>query len=507
MTRCTLLPSPRGRVLWILSLLLVPVAGQAVSEPPAPVAVSGNSQSWLGVPFQPGSAAEPLFVGSARNTPSEGSSGPFRLSDYTPEWLLLGGEYQARLQGIDNQFRASPALAGSDSFLVQRTLLHAGVDFEKAGVAPMAALIELADMRILGGATGSAINNTVANAFDILQGYVDLRLGEFGSGEHRVRLGRQTLTLGSGRLTARNRWRTAITSYNGVDYLWEDKEDNSYLHLFWLLPLQRLPEERNSLLDNDVELDQESVDNQFFGFFQSRPLTEDLTFENYAFVSLENEAGSLRRRLVTPGMRFLVDRAPGHVDLEVESVVQFGTSRTAVGGADLNHLAGFVHAHIGYTFAMPWTPNVRLAFDYATGDRDPNDGENNRVELLQGVNRPDFGPTENYLALRRQNISSPELRVRVQPDEHVWAYAAYRPAWLASRSDAWVSAGVRDPSGNSGNFIGNQFEVRTRWDVLPGQMYFEAGGLLFFAGNFPGNAPNGRDVNTSFGYIQSTITF
>ncbi|MEO0752261.1 MAG: alginate export family protein, partial [Pseudomonadota bacterium] len=113
-----------------------------------------------------------------------------------------------------------------------------------------------------------------------------------------------------------------------------------------------------------------------------------------------------------------------------------------------------------------------------------------------------------YLALRRANLSSPEVRLRLNPRDDFWIYAAYRPAWLASRSDRWPTAGVVDPTGNSGNFIGDQVEVRARWTVVPKQWKIEFGGALLFAGEFARTAPNSRGVDTTaFGYVQSVVNF
>jgi len=40
---------------------------------------------------------------------------------------------------------------------------------------------------------------------------------------------------------------------------------------------------------------------------------------------------------------------------------------------------------------------------------------------------------------------------------------------------------VRDPSGNSGSFIGHQLEARVHWDVPPGNVRLEAGGAYLLA--------------------------
>jgi hypothetical protein len=84
----------------------------------------------------------------------------------------------------------------------------------------------------------------------------------------------------------------------------------------------------------------------------------------------------------------------------------------------------------------------------------------------------------------------------------------YRPFWLASDTDAWTTSGLRDPTGNSGSFIGHQLEVRLRWDVLPGNTRFELGGAYLFAGEFIKNAPNATyRGDTVYGYLSLETTF
>jgi len=86
--------------------------------------------------------------------------------------------------------------------------------------------------------------------------------------------------------------------------------------------------------------------------------------------------------------------------------------------------------------------------------------------------------------------------------------AAHRLRWLASGTDSWNTSGVRDPSGAAGRFLGQQTEVRVRWDLLPGNLRLETGAAQLFGGGFIKNAPNAagpRDV--TYFYTQMFLWF
>lgn len=136
-----------------------------------------------------------------------------------------------------------------------------------------------------------------------------------------------------------------------------------------------------------------------------------------------------KRDLLTPGLRFFTDPAKGVWDFEIEATVQVGESRSTISPSntgDLDHRAGFVHAEVARTLAAPWSPRFVLEYDFASGDEDPNDGENNRFDSLLGVPRGDFGPTGIYGALARSNISSPGARIQPEPSSNLGGFLGYR---------------------------------------------------------------------------------
>jgi hypothetical protein len=98
------------------------------------------------------------------------------------------------------------------------------------------------------------------------------------------------------------------------------------------------------------------------------------------------------------------------------------------------------------------------------------------------------------------------LRVEVTPHPVLDAFAGYRISWLASSRDGWTTAGLRDPSGDSGSFLGSQVELRIRYSPLPKNLALELGGAYLVRGSFIDEVPMGKRANPVFVYTQVTGT-
>lgn len=64
---------------------------------------------------------------------------------------------------------------------------------------------------------------------------------------------------------------------------------------------------------------------------------------------------------------------------------------------------------------------------------------------------------------------------------------------------------VRDPSGESGSFVGQQIEMRIRWRILPANLLLELGYAHLFAGEFIGRAPNSNSGDSNYVYTQFVL--
>ena len=318
-----------------------------------------------------------------------------------------------------------------------------------------------------------------------------------------------TLDLGSRRLVARNSFRNTINTFTGIDATWLPDTLPVQLHAFYVLPVQRLPFDPVSLLNNETSWDREDTGQQFWGLWAdvtALPISSHL--ELYTYGLYEDPAQLLSRRIQTTGARLHRKETSGAFDFELEAAFQFGQSRLTPRGPDLDHRASFAHASIGYTFDLPWQPRLRLAYDFASGDSDPNDSTNGRFDTLFGARRFEFGPTNLYGAIGRSNLRSPELRLILHPHQTLAFKIAHRGVWLDSARAAWITSGVRDPSGHSGGHIGQQIEASVSWSVLPKRWDLEAGFAHLFAGRSMNTAPNSTgEGDVSYGFVQTSLKF
>ena len=429
----------------------------------------------------------------------------------TPTWLHVSGEQRTRYETLDEQFRVrTPIPYGEDEdVLALRTSLR----FD-ATEDVVAGTLEILDARQYGIDDTSFVDTTMVNTTDVLQAYGDLRLPELGGGKSHLRAGREAIDLGSRRLMARNAYRNTINAFNGVGWLWQGSESTA--RVFWMLPVDRLPADFASLQDNEWDLDVQSLDTQFAGLYWSTKTAERTTLELYVLGLDERGVSTRRRELLTPGLRFFHNTNNNQPVArrnewfyEVELAGQLGESKANTQSASptLDHLAGFAHASLGYSFDAPLSPAVQVAYDYATGDQDPTDGSNERFDTLYGARRFEYGPTGIWGAVARANLNSPELRLLLQPAKSVSVMIAYRGVWLAEARDSWTSAGLRDASGNSGNHVGEQIEARVRWELIPKSFDVELGGAVLLAGSFQESASAGVAQDASYGYVQSTWRF
>lgn len=445
-------------------------------------------------------------------TAQEHSTKPWNIHDAArlPDWLKFSMDHRTRYETLDVPFRRDAT--GADQVLAFRTLVFTEIayaDFRMAG--------EFIDSRIALDDAQTPVNTTLVDETDLLQAYLTWRTENYlGTGwTAYVKGGRQTMDFGSRRLIARNRYRNTINTFTGLDFnlqdsgIWQSRS-------FFVLPVNRLPNDRPSIDRGIVEFDRESFDVFFTGtYFSLDNLPLRTRGEIYLYYLNENDnkhARTKNRKIFTPGIRWYRKPAVDQFDFELETALQTGTSRasnSATDRRDLNHFAIFGHASIGYTFDYPWQPRFILQYDYASGDENPNDRKNGRFETLYGARRFEFGPTSLWGAFARANINSPGYRIKIKPYPGVSAFLAHRAFWLAEKRDAWTGARLRDPSGQSGDFIGHQMEIRVRWKLAPKLAMLESGWAHLFKGQFAKDAPGSpADKNDSdYFYVQASVHF
>ena len=425
-----------------------------------------------------------------------------------PKWLSMSLEQRTRYETQDGQFKANGR--GGDQQVALQTdfWLQANLGKVRAGA-------EFLDARALGADSGSGVNNTHADNADFIQGYVawaDQNIFYSGYGAEVI-AGRQTLNFGSRRLIARNAMRNTINSFTGIRLRLVDYNHWQF-NGFVTMPVVRYPTAAADILDETHEFDEEDTHSWFSGgILEISDLFWGVNSDVYLYHLDEGDSQrnqTRNRRYFTPGMRFYLKPKKGQFDFQTETIGQFGTVRSstaASNGRDQQHEAWYQHLDIGYTFDIVWSPRLALEYDYASGDHDPNDNKDQRFDTLYGARRFEFGPTGSYGAFARANLNSPGLRITAKPSSDVQLGLSHRVHWLAEDKDGWTTANLRDTSGRTDNYIGQQLEMTARWD-FNSSLNFETGWAHLFKGEFAKNTANApAKEDADYFYVQSQLRF
>jgi hypothetical protein len=419
--------------------------------------------------------------------------------------LSFSGSFRSRFETLDGEFRRNRV--GSDQLLTLRTDLRLDLSRER-----WFAQAELIDARAYLASDDTPLNTTLINALEPVNAHVGLRLGDDEAAGGVLRLGWQTLDLGSRRLVARNRWRNTTNAFLGASLDWHHAT-GSQTKAFAVSTMNRLPNDRAGLRDNDIELDDASAERRFVGLFHAgeglgRPL------ELWALHLDEGDAPgapSANRRLWTLGFR--VRQAAGRQawDWELESAVQFGRARATrlpADATDLDVRAHFEHLSVGYRFDAALEPRLALDVDYASGDADPEDDRFGAFDQLFGAAVGDLGPRGLFGAFNRSNLLLVGGRLDWRLPADVDGSLRIRQASLAERRDRWRGTLLGDPAGAPRD-LGVQTELQFRWRPA-GKHHSVAGGLAWLAkGAFQADPDVGTNEqgDSVYGWFDLSLAF
>lgn len=409
-----------------------------------------------------------------------------------PEWLDVGLHHRMRYENLTNNFRkGAPEDIQGGAF---RTRLRIGLDWKIFRL--FAETQNSSDVTSSSSLLGT-INSSLFSTDRLLQAFVAVRLDNlFGSGLRAdLHVGRMTFDFGNRRLIARNVFRNTTNTFNG--FHWNLAQQD-----FWRIRafLVRPVAESFGVLEP-------IRDTLFWGTQYESRQHPWLNVDLYYFGINGGETLEERRAFGTYGMRAFRQAASGRWDYETEAAFQAGTK------AGRDHLAQFVHVELGHTFTGDWHPRVAVQYDYASGTADPNGHTSQTFDTLFGARRFEYTPTSIFGPFFRSNINTPGVRLSVQPRDDMTVRLKYRAWYLAQAKDAWVGSGLQDPTGASGNFLGQDFELRVTWQWVtdPTLIELDLGFDYFFKGSYvqrqaeiPGN-PSARDG--AYFYVQTEMRF
>lgn len=395
------------------------------------------------------------------------------------DWLELGFEQRSRYEFRRNDLRRD--VQRTDNPLLLRTRAYVGI---KNVLDPFRFTVELQDSRRY--FSEFERDNRDVNVLEPIQAYAELHFEE-GLGPNRpvsIKAGRMAFELLDRRLIARNEWRNTTNTFQGLRMtLGKDQNDWSADFLA-LQPLERL----KSHLDR-------GVDEQWFfgGVANWRGWSEWITLQPYYLgLTQGHDDGVPDRDIHTVALRAYGPAGKTGFDYDVSGLYQFGELD------DQDHAAWAATVDFGWTFEHAWKPRVGVFYGYVSGDRDPSDREDNRFDRLFGFARP--WSSNDYIQM--ENVNTPKFVVAFEPWKDVKIDTAYVAYWLASKSDRWNTANLRDATGNSGDFLGHEFNVRARFPIVS-RIKANVGYAYFAPGQFPSRL--GRTEDSHFVYVELSV--
>jgi hypothetical protein len=400
-------------------------------------------------------------------------------------WLDLGVDYRLRGEYRDDDIRRETS--GLDLPLLHRTRAYLGVHDL---LDPFRFAVELQDSRRYNG--NYPLDNRDVNEFQIIRLQAELYFDELltadALGNKRpvsLRYGIQNFEFLDRRLLGNNQWRNTANTFLGFrGAIGQDANDWS-LDLLAVQPLER-----------ELYAWDRPVEGQWiYGLIGHwRGWSDIVTLEPfYLALDQARTSDTAARTVHSPGLRAYGTLGDSGFDFDASLIRQFGSS----GEQDVDAWGGT--AEIGYRFKHPWKPRLSAFYGYASGDKDPNDNEDNRFERFYGFGRP--WSANDYIVF--ENVKAPKLRLELTPTEKLRVDFGYSWYSLASSTDRFHGADkTRDVTGRSGSQIGHEFDIRARWQ-LSKKLELILGYAHFTAGDFTQNAV--RPGGTDFAYIEFNL--
>jgi len=406
---------------------------------------------------------------------------PNRFNELLPAWLRVRGEFRQRVEGFQG---AGFAPDRDDTYSLSRFRINGTVTPSKS----LSFVAQVQDARV----AEKQIGPTTApfrGPFDLRLGYADI--GSIAS-PVTVRVGRQELAYGEQRLLGHLAWVNTGRSWDAAKVTLRSRPIS--VDVFGASLVRSLPD----------EFDKSGNGNRLFGAYATASAwIPQGTLEPFVFVRRDvaqrSELGGLGTlHQTTTGVR-LAGKLPAHFDYGVDMAWQRGS----LDRDDISSWAG----HWQIRESQPGKYAIKLVseYNYATGDRNPQDGIRQTFDQLYPTGHDKLGLSDqvgwkNVHHLREGFEFSPFKATPISLSYHSW--------WLAETTDGLYGATgalIARVIGGAGNaHVGQELDLQVTRALTP-QIALAAGYSHIFTGAFLKQATPGASYSQP--YVMVTYVF
>ncbi len=162
------------------------------------------------------------------------------------------------------------------------------------------------------------------------------------------------------------------------------------------------------------------------------------------------------------------------------------------------------HVEAGLLPPIPIKTRFYLAYSYASGDKNPTDGRNNRFDGAFGSVDMAYGRMNLF---KWSNLEDTEGGIEIWPIKALHIKAEYHHFRLAQSRDGWSHnpSFYRDPSGLVGKEMGHELDVVTKWKLGQHQE-LQVGYGHFWPGEFVKKEASPSEANWFFLQYRTKIS-
>jgi hypothetical protein len=457
-------------------------------------------------------------------------------------FLKLDGQIRLRYEYFDPFSYTAAGVEQADDAVLMRTRLGFLFNLHKK----LSARIQIQDSRAWGEEGGGTATSPVGSVttsidnIDLHEAYTDLKHlfeDQVGEGTLTLRLGRQELSYGDQRLVSPLDWSNVARAWDAgrlmialPDVPGKLKVDlfASVIRDVVSLETSGGPGGVSSVDENQgfhglyaafqeirpfadwTRSDDTGGERPIFGVHQWDLYTFYRDLADGAFTAEDGSTGDVEE--VTLGTRAGGDllRTPAGAGFDYTGEVAFQTGQFA--GEDEICAYGYALTG-GYTLAGKalGTTRVRLGveYDYGSGDQNPQDGERNTFDPLFPFGHYYQGIQDTFSWKNGQDLA---FKLDVYPPKEtriIHGEIQYHVFWLSEEKDGWFNAGLaqirRDPTGSSGNFVGQELDITMKYALVPPFAVMWLGYAHFFPGEYVDET--GSDEERDFVFAQLAVTF